>query len=161
MFVKYTYESSQNKYYEDGDVYMEEAPSHNVVVNTDGYLLYMYITGLILSYDYGDHKEGIRKRFTRKPEFEFTGKWRITNNDSDKKETKMYVEIKHDYIKHVERSYISVEANTGWRRLFKKLKEVTVWEKKVDEACVSTLWVSEDKFEFRSLFQNECASCTE
>lgn len=151
--MKYDYEISPSD--NEDNYFTSKSTSIDILVETDGYLLYMCINAQILKYEYGEREGGIRKTFSFEKEFEFTGKWRIINNDSDSKDIKMFVQIKHEYIKHINKSYISVERIVGLFGFLRRSKEVTVWENDGEEECTSLIWVNADEFEFKSLFENK------
>lgn len=161
--MKYEYKITGN-HYRNGDYYAGATPNLDFVIKTDDYIFFMTIndvSGLGPKFKDDDDfdRHTMRRNFTKKDELEFTGKWRITTNDSEKEDTLLHVEVKQEHTVNYKNKVIDKVKQTGWRRLLNKYKDVITWEDSHTKTIESVVWISEDSFEFRSLFQNECESC--
>lgn len=163
--MKYEYTLTQS-FKRDKHNYAGYTPNLDFIIKTDDYLFFMTVDdvkGLGPYFDDNDNFDykTMSRSFTKKDELEFTGKWRITTNDSEKEDTLLHVEVKQEHTVNYKKKLIDEVKETGWRRLFKKYKEVITWEDSHTKTIESVVWISENSFEFRSLFQNECETCKE
>ena len=160
--MKYEYTVTRNSAMDD--YYSNTKPEYDFSIKTDDYLLYMSIITSSIHPDWNgiDRARNVSRCFLHKfKELEFTGSWRIRTDDSDKEKTIIFDEVKHEYVLQRTRRTTNKIKQTGFMRLFRRYTEEDTYEELPDEVVDVKIWLHEDEFEFRSLFQNECASCNE